>query len=98
MTEVFTSVRRMSLMPRRKSPLGALCYWLQLGRVDSEQAEGLGLDRRRGGDQGEAASLVEGAAHLVECAGREVAQQTVEAVDRAAIGGDFAGTLAQRGQ
>src|SRR5215471_5765631 len=88
----------MSLMPRRKSPLGALCYWLQLSRVDGEQAKGLGLDRRRGGDQAEAISLVEGAAHLVECAGREVAQQAVKAVDRAAIGGDFAGTLAQRGQ
>ena len=73
-----------------------LCYWLQLGRVDGEQAEGLGLDRRRGGDQSEAVSVVESSDRLIESAGREVAKQGLETVDRAAIGGELAGTLAQR--
>ena len=37
-----------------------LSYWLQLGRIDIEQAEGLRLDRGRGGNQGEAVGIVEG--------------------------------------
>jgi hypothetical protein len=57
----------------------------------------LGVDCSQGGNQGEAVSDVEGGGHLVEGAGGEVVQQAVEAVDWAAIGGDFAGTLAQRG-
>src|SRR4029077_9059539 len=77
---------------------GVLCYWLQPGRVDGEQAEGLGLDWGWSGDQGKAVSRIEGGGHLVEGAGGEVAQQGVEAVDRAAIGGEFAGALAQRGR
>ena len=75
-----------------------VCYWLQPGRVDGEQTEGLGLDWGWGGDQGKAVSRIEGGGHLVEGAGGEVAQQGLEAVDRAAIGGEFAGALAQRGR
>src|SRR6516225_2420504 len=86
----------MPLTSRRKFPLGAACYWLQLGRIDSEQVEGLGLDRRRRGDQRKTVSVVERGGHLVEGAGGEVAQQALEAVDWAAIGGEFAGALAQR--
>src|SRR6516165_371456 len=41
---------------------------------------------------------IEGGGHFVEGAGGEVAQQGLEAVDRAAIGGEFAGALAQRGR
>src|SRR5713101_9986194 len=73
-------------------------YWLQLGGVDGEEAEGLGLDRRWGGDQGKAVSSVEGGGHLVEGAGGEIAQQALEAVNRTAIGGEFAGALAQSGR
>src|SRR5580704_13448347 len=80
----------------KKIAAGRLCYWLRLGRVDVEQGEGLGLDRGRGGNQGKAVSFVEGGGHLVEGAGGEVAQQALEAVHREAIGGDFAGALAQR--
>src|SRR5438477_9101547 len=86
----------MSLTPRRKFSLGVLCYWLQLGRIDIEQGEGLGLDWGRGSDKGKAVSLVESGGHRVEGAGGEIAQQAVEAVNRAAIGGEFAGALAQR--
>src|ERR1700740_3533211 len=86
----------MSLTPQGKFPVGAPCYWLQPGRIDIEQTEGLRLDRGRGGDQGEAVSVVEGGGHLVEGAGGEVAQQGLEAVSPAAIGADFAGALAQR--
>ena len=73
-----------------------LCYWLQLGRIDIQQGEGLSLDWGWGGNQGKAVSLVESGGHCVDGAGGEVAQQAVEAVDRAAIGGKFAGALAQR--
>ena len=83
----------MPLTGQGKYPLGAACYWLQLGRIDSEQAEGLGLDRRRRGDQRKTVSVVERGGYLVEGAGGEVAQQAVEAVDWAAIGGEFAGAL-----
>src|SRR5271155_3455602 len=86
----------MSLTPQRKFRLVVQCYWLQLGRIDIEQAEGLSLDRGWGGNQGEAVSVVEGGGHLVEGAGGEVAQQGLEAVHRAALGGDFAGALVQR--
>src|SRR5271169_4000154 len=86
----------MSLTPRRKLSLDVLCYWLQLGRIDSQQGEGLGLDWGRGSDQGKAVSLVDSGGHRVEGAGGEIAQQAVEAVSRAAIGGEFAGALAQR--
>src|SRR5260370_24845379 len=72
-------------------------YWLQLGGVDGEEAESLGLDRRWGGDQGKAVSSVEGGGHLVEGAGGEIAQQALEAVNRTAIGGEFAGALAHSG-
>src|SRR5260370_19462610 len=73
-------------------------YWLQLGGVEGEEAEGLGLDRRWGGDQGKAVSSVEGGGHLVEGAGGEIAQQALEAVNRTAIGGEFSGALAQSGR
>jgi hypothetical protein len=73
-------------------------YWLQLGGIDDEQGEGLGLDWGWVGDQGKAVSVIESGADLVEGAGGEVAQQAMEAVDRAAIGADFAGALAQRGR
>src|SRR5215467_12351145 len=86
----------MPLTGRGKYPLGAACYWLQLGRVDGEQAEGLGLDRGRRGDHRKTVSVVECGGHLVERAGGEVTQQAVEAVQRTAIGGNFAGALAQR--
>src|SRR5204863_9826420 len=86
----------MSLRPRRKRSLGLLCYWLQLGRIDIEQGEGLGLDWGWGSDQGKAVSLVESGGHCVDGASGEIAQQAVEAVDRAAIGGEFTGALAPR--
>src|SRR5207237_9775546 len=76
--------------------LGVLCYWLQLGRIDIEQGEGLGLDWGWGSNQGKAVSLVESGGHGVDGAGGEIAQQAAEAVDRAAICGEFAGALAQR--
>src|SRR2546423_10311977 len=76
--------------------LGVLCYWLQLGRIDIQQGECLGLDWGWGSNQGKAVSLVESGGHRVEGAGGEIAQQAVEAVNRAAIGGEFAGALAQR--
>ena len=63
----------MSLTPRRKYSLEATGYWLQLGRVDSEQAEGVGLDWCRISDHSEAVTVVEGGGHLIESAGREVA-------------------------
>src|SRR5947209_2222553 len=75
-----------------------MSYWLQPGRVDGEQAEGEGLDWGWSCDQGKAVSLIEGGGHLVEGAGGEVAQQALEAVDRSAIGGQFAGALAPRGR
>src|SRR3954451_5009800 len=86
----------MSLIPRRKFLLDVVCYWLQLGRIDIEQGEGLGLDWGWGSNQGKAVCVIEGGGHLVERAGGEVAQQAVEAVHRTAIGGEFAGALAQR--
>src|SRR6516225_4202166 len=86
----------MSLTRKGTSLLVASGYWLQLGRVDGEQAEGLGLDRRRRGDHRKTVSVVECGGHLVERAGGEVTQQAVEAVQRTAIGGNFAGALAQR--
>ena len=55
----------------------------------------MGLDRGQGGHQRKAVSVVEGGGHLVEGAGGKVAQQAVEAMDRGAIGGEFAGALAQ---
>src|ERR1700732_4356579 len=76
----------------KKIAAGRLCYWLRLGRVDVEQGEGLGLDRGRGSNQGNAVSGVEGGGHLVERAGGEVAQQALEAVHREG----FVGALAQR--
>jgi hypothetical protein len=76
----------MLLTPQGKYPLGKPYYWLQLGRVDGEQAEGLSLDRCWGSDNCEAVSVVEGGGHLIERAGREVAQQALEAVSRGAIG------------
>src|SRR6267142_1732263 len=88
----------MLLTPQGRSPVGVRCYWRQLGRIDIEQAEGLGLDRGWGGNQGEAVSVVEGGGHLVERASGEIAQQAVETVNRAAIGGDVAGALTQRGR
>src|SRR5215469_10579635 len=94
--EVFTFGRRIPLTPWRKYPLGAACYWLQLSRIDSEQVEGLGLDRRRRGDQRKPVSVVERGGHLVERAGGKVAHQALEAVDGATIGSDFAGALSQR--
>src|SRR5207245_475653 len=75
-------------------PAGVVCYWLQLGRVDIEEAESLSLDRRRGGDQGKAVSGVESGGHLVEGEGGEIAQQAVEAVNRGAIGGELDGAMA----
>src|SRR5271169_3754494 len=86
----------MLLTSRRKCSLGVLSYWLQRGRIDIEQGEGLGLDRGWGGNQGKAVGVIESGGHLIESAGGEVAQQAVEAVNRAAIGGEFAGALAQR--
>src|SRR5271168_4458394 len=88
----------MSLTPRRKFSLDVLCYWLQLGRIDIEQGEGLGLDWGWGSNQGKAVGLVESGGHLVEGAGGKVTQQAVEAVDRTGIGGEFAGTLTQSGR
>src|SRR5215469_11132544 len=64
-----------------KISAGRSRYWLQFGRIDSEQVEGLGLDRRRRGDQGKTVSVVERGGHLVERAGGKVAQQALEAVD-----------------
>src|SRR5260370_21836580 len=84
--------------PARELPAERGSYWLQLGGVDGEEAEGLGLDRRWGGDQGKAVSSVEGGGHLVEGAGGEIAQQALEAVNRTAIGGKFAGALGQGGR
>jgi transposase len=72
-----------------KMTAGRACHWLQLGRVDSEQVEGLGLDRRRRGDQRKTASVV-------ERAGGKVVHQALEAVDWAAIRSNFAGALSQR--
>src|SRR6516165_1947233 len=86
----------MSLTRKGTSLLVASGYWLQLGRVDGEQAEGLGLDRRRRGDHRKTVSVVECGGHLVERGGGEVTQQAVEAVQRTAIGGNFDGALAQR--
>src|SRR3954451_13224550 len=86
----------MSLIPRRKFSLDVVCCWLQLGRIDIQQGEGLGLDWGWGSNQGKAVSLVESGGRRVEGAGGEIAQQAVEAVDRVAIGGEFAGALAQR--
>ena len=57
----------------------------------------MGLSWGWGGNQRKAVSRVEGGGHLVEGAGGEVAQQALETVDRATIGGEFAGALAQRG-
>ena len=37
-----------------------LCYWLQLGRIDIEQGEGLSLDWGWGGNKGKAVNVVEG--------------------------------------
>jgi hypothetical protein len=54
------------IAPARSISAGVVCYWLQLGRVDIEETESLGLDRRRGRDQGKAVSGVEGGGHLVE--------------------------------
>src|SRR5271170_8345963 len=88
----------MSLTPQRKFRLVVQCYWLQLGRIDIEQGEGLGLDWGWGSNQGKAVSLVESGGHLVEGSGGKVTQQAVEAVNRTAIGGEFAGALAQRGR
>src|SRR5271163_2738324 len=88
----------MLLTSRGKFSLGVLSYWLQRGRIDIEQGEGLGLDRGWGGNQGKAVGVIESGGHLIESAGGKVAQQAVEAVDRTAIGGEFAGTLAQRGR
>src|SRR5271169_4482386 len=79
-----------------KISLGVLFYWLQLGRIDTQQGEGLGLDWGWGSNQSKAVSLVESGGHCVDGAGGEIAQQAVEAVDRAAISGEFAGALAQR--
>src|SRR6266480_7527933 len=86
----------MSLTLQRKFSVDVLGYWLQLGRIDIEQGEGLGLDWGWGSNQGKAVSLVESGGHCVDGAGGEIAQQAVEAVNRAAIGGEFAGALAQR--
>src|SRR2546429_9898855 len=86
----------MSLTLRRNFSMGMPCYWLQFGRIDIQQGEGLGLDWGWGSNQGKAVSLVESGGHCVDGAAGEIAQQAVEAVDRAAIGGEFAGALALR--
>src|ERR1700726_4642667 len=73
-------------------------YWLQLGGVNGEQAEGLGLSWGWGGNQRKAVARVEGGGHLIEGTGGEVAHQALEAVHRETIGGEFAGALAQCGR
>src|SRR5437764_945693 len=69
-----------------KFPAGAASYWLRFGGVDGEEAEGLGLDRGWGGNQGKAVGAIECGGHLVEGTGGEIAQQALEAVDWAALG------------
>src|ERR1700730_1868259 len=86
----------MYLISLREFPAGGGAYWLQPGRVDIEQVEGLGLGRGWGGYQGKAVSIIERRGHLVEGAGGKVTQQALEAMDWAAMGGEFAGALAQR--
>src|ERR1700746_1548936 len=73
-------------------------YWLQLGGVNGEPAEGVGLSWRWGGNQRKAVARVESGAHLIEGTGGEVAQQALEAVHRETISGEFAGALAQCGR
>src|SRR5215472_2835955 len=79
-------------------PWGGVSYWLQADGIDAEEGEGSGLDRGRGGHQREAVSLVESGGHPVQRAGGEIAQQALEAVDRVALWGEFAGALAQGGR
>jgi len=88
----------MQLIGRGNFPWGGVSYWLQADGINAEEREGSALDGGRGGHQREAVSLVESCGHPVQRAGGQITQQALEAVDRSALGGEFAGALAQRGR